>query len=119
MGFKFEELRVWQEAIVYTDTAYAISLQLPGLERFNLADQLRRAANSIALNIAEGSTSQSSRETRRFLGYAIRSAVECVACHRLIVRRGYPVEAQLLKSAEEQIELLFARLQAFRRSLGH
>lgn len=117
MGFKFEELRVWQDAMGYTDTAYEMAIQLPDVERFNLAEQLRRAANSVALNIAEGSTSQSPKETRRFLGYAIRSAIECVACHRLIVRRRYAVEAGLMEVAEDQVERLFARLQAFRKSI--
>lgn len=117
MAFNFEDLRVWQDAIAYTDTAYEIALQLPDLERFNLAEQLRRAANSIALNIAEGSTSQTPKETLRFLGYAVRSAVECAACHRLIVRRGYSVDPTLLGTANGEVELLFARLQAFRSSI--
>ncbi|MDX1675072.1 MAG: four helix bundle protein [Longimicrobiales bacterium] len=118
MGFNFEAPRVWQDAMAYnTDTAYALALQLPDLERFNLAEQLRRAATSVALNIAEGSTGETPNETRRFIAYAIRSAVECAACHRLILRRGYPVDSTLLRTANDQIELLFARMQAFRKSI--
>lgn len=117
MGFKFEGLGVWQDAIEYTDMAYEMALQLPDVERYNLAEQLRRAATSIALNIAEGSTTQTPKETRRFLGYAIRSTVECVACHRLIARRRYEINATLMESAENQVERLFARLQAFRQSI--
>lgn len=117
MRFKFEDLRVWQDALDYGDTAYRLIAQLPASERFNLGEQFRRAATSIAFNIAEGSTSQSREEHLRFLGYSIRSAVECVACHRWIARRGYRVDSDQLARAEEQIAVLFRRLQAFRRSL--
>ena len=117
MAFNFEDLRVWQDAIAYNDTAYALALQLPDLERFNIAERIRRVASSIALNIAECSTSQTPKETRRFIGYAIRSTVECAACHRLILRRGYAVDSEVLGAANDQIELLFARLQAFRTSI--
>ncbi len=80
MAFKFERLEVWHLSMDYIDTAYNIAAQLPEVERFNLASQLRRAATSVALNIAEGSTGQSDAEQARFLGLAIRSLVETVAC---------------------------------------
>ena len=49
-------------------------------EIYNLSSQLRRAADSIALNISEGSIDQSNPEFRRFMGYAIRSQAEVVTC---------------------------------------
>ncbi|MCS4086135.1 four helix bundle protein [Salinibacter ruber] len=59
MVYKFEDLEVWQRALDYADQIHDIAEQLPKHERYNLADQMTRAANSIALNIAEGSTGQS------------------------------------------------------------
>jgi hypothetical protein len=59
MPYKFEKLDVWQLALEYTDTIYQIGEQLPGSENLNPKSQITRAATSIALNIAEGSTSQS------------------------------------------------------------
>jgi hypothetical protein len=56
MSYKFEDLEVWPLALEYTDHVYQIAGQLPDHERFNLAERMKRAANSIALNIAEGST---------------------------------------------------------------
>jgi four helix bundle protein len=53
---KFEKLEVWQLAIEYTDLCYSLADQLPKREEYNLASQVRRAAVSVALNIAEGST---------------------------------------------------------------
>lgn len=52
--------------------------KFPKEELYVLSTQLKRAADSISLNIAEGSTSQSNAEFNRFLGYALRSAVEVV-----------------------------------------
>ena len=55
--FKFEKLEVWQLSLEHIDKCYAIADGLPKREEFNLQSQLIRAATSIALNIAEGSTS--------------------------------------------------------------
>jgi len=65
MGYKFEKLEVWQLALEYSDLIYQIADQLPASENFNLKSQITRAATSIALNIAEGSTSQSDPEQRK------------------------------------------------------
>ena len=118
MRFRFEGLRVWQEAVDHADVAYEIADHLPPAERYNLSDQLRRAATSVALNIAEGSTSQSRADNVRFVGYAIRSLIECVACYRLIQRRGYRVPPDTSAVAEERAAILFRRLQAFRNALA-
>jgi four helix bundle protein len=53
---KFEKLEVWQLAIEYADLCYSLAEQMPKQEEYNLSSQLRRAAVSVALNIAEGST---------------------------------------------------------------
>ncbi|MEM6288192.1 MAG: four helix bundle protein [Bacteroidota bacterium] len=109
MAFKFENLEVWQRALEYGDAIESIAAALPAHERFNLADQIRRAGTSIALNIAEGSVGQSDAEQVRFLGYAQRSLVETVACLK---------DPSPLREAYRQAETLFRQLAAFRRSLG-
>ena len=114
---KFERLEVWQLAVEYTDLCYTIASKLPGHEGYNLASQLRRAAVSVALNIAEGSTSQTDREQARFLGYAIRSLVETVACQHLIKRRDYLDGVAMLRTAYQASEKLVAKLQAMRRAV--
>lgn len=70
MPFKFEKLEVWQLALDYIDITYEIAGQLPRSEEYNLKSQILRAATSVALNIAEGSTSQTDVEQARFLGLA-------------------------------------------------
>ena len=116
MAFKFEGLEVWQLGVEYLDLVCQIAGQLPSCEQYNLKSQIVRTATSITLNIAEGSTSQTDAEQGRFLGMAIRSLIETVACLRLIERRKY-VEGELLTEANFFSEKLFAELQAFRKSL--
>jgi len=118
MPYKFERLEVWQLALEYADLVYAVADELPPAERYNLRSQLVRAATSIGLSIAEGSTSQSDAEQGRFLGHAIRSLVETVACQHLIHRRGYLGDPAPLREADQSSERLFAKLHAFRRSLA-
>ena len=45
-------MEIWQRALDYADQIHEIADVLPKHERYNLADQMTRAANSIALNIA-------------------------------------------------------------------
>ncbi|MFT4848934.1 MAG: four helix bundle protein [Sediminicola sp.] len=59
-----------------------ITAGFPRKENFSLSSQIRRSADSIALNISEGSILQSNMEFRRFLGYSIRSLTELLACIR-------------------------------------
>jgi four helix bundle protein len=116
MAFKFEKLEVWQVALEYLDLIYKLSEKLPRSEEYNLKVQIIRAATSISLNIAEGSTSQSNAEQGRFLGMAIRSLIETVACLNLIQNRNYFEKAVILEIRDFS-EKLFAKLQAFRNSL--
>lgn len=104
-------------ALDYIDRVYGMTAQLPVSEQNNLRSQMERAATSIALNIAEGSTGQGNKEQARFLGYAIRSLLETVACQHLISRRNYLHDKQTLRDAYRASEQLFIRLQAFRNSL--
>jgi four helix bundle protein len=115
---KFEKLEVWSLSIDYADRCYLIAEQLPKKEDFNLASQLRRAAVSIALNIAEGSTGQSDPEQSRFLGMALRSLIETVACQHLIFRRQYLADTAPLREAYQASDKLAAKIQAMRRVLS-
>lgn len=117
MPYKFERLDVWMRSLDYVDRCYRIAETLPRSEEFNLKSQLVRAATSISLNIAEGSTGQTDVENSRFIGMALRSLIETVACRRLIARRGYTVALGDIASAEEEAETLFAKLQALRKAL--
>ena len=55
--FKFEELSMYQKALDFGDIVYTQINKFPKEETYRLASQFIRAADSIALNIAEGSSS--------------------------------------------------------------
>lgn len=77
--FKFERLTVWQNARVFTNKIYRTTSEFPKNELFGITNQLRRAASSIILNIAEGSERQSDQDFQRFLKMALASLDEVVA----------------------------------------
>jgi four helix bundle protein len=118
MPYKFEQLDVWRLAADYIDLIYKIAESLPRSEDYNLKSQITRAATSIALNIAEGSQGQSDAEQARFLGMAIRSLIETVACQQIIRRRSYFQDETLLDQVYEDSQTLARKLQAFRKSIS-
>lgn len=118
MTYKFEKLEVWQLSLEYVDMIYRLAEELPTEEYYNLKSQIIRAATSISLNNAEGSTGQTNAEQSRFLGMALRSLIETVACQQLIKRRGYIEDEAGLTRVYEKSELLARKLQAFRKTLS-
>lgn len=78
MSYRFEKLEVWKDAREFIGLIYGVLLKFPQIERYVLVDQIRRAAISIALNIAEGSDRKSDIEFIRFLRIAISSLNEVV-----------------------------------------
>ncbi|WP_053992454.1 four helix bundle protein [Mangrovimonas sp. TPBH4] len=89
MRFKFEDLIIWQKGMDLGESMNSLARAFPNDEVFNLSSQLKRASDSIALNISEGSILQSGKEYRKFLGYAIRSIGEVVTCLHKAKRRDY------------------------------
>jgi len=87
MPFKFEKLIVWQKAVDLSTEVHSLTQTFPKEELYVLSSQIKRAADSVSLNIAEGSTGQSNKEFLRFLGYALRSNIEVVGCLFLAKKR--------------------------------
>ena len=89
MEFKFEKLIIWQKAMDLGEMVNETTDSFPQKELFNLSSQIRRAADSVALNISEGSTGQTNPEFKRFMRIAIRSLAEVVTCLHKAKRRNY------------------------------
>lgn len=89
MAFKFESLIIWQRAMELGENIYVLSQKFPKEEVYNLSSQIRRAGDSVALNISEGSIGQSNPEFKKFMGYAIRSLAEVVTCLHKAKNREY------------------------------
>lgn len=73
-NYKFEQLKVWQMALEYVDLMYEVINSLPAREQIVLGDQLKRAASSVALNFAKGSTGLGDKEQMRFLNIFNRNS---------------------------------------------
>jgi four helix bundle protein len=107
--FNFEKLETWQKAINFADVVYQLTRAFPADERFGLTNQMRRAAVSIASNIAEGSARTSRTDNARFLEIATGSLFEVVSQSFIGRRQGFLSGAdfqQLYAAAEEQGKML-------------
>ncbi|HSR40096.1 MAG TPA: four helix bundle protein, partial [Phnomibacter sp.] len=71
-----QKLFVYSEARLLSKHCYQFTKTLPPEERFNLVIQIRRAALSIHLNLAEGASRKSLAERKRFYEIARGSAIE-------------------------------------------
>jgi four helix bundle protein len=71
-----KELDVWKESIKLVSELYKLTTNLPDIERFGLASQIRRAAVSVPSNIAEGAARNSDKELIQFLYISLGSLSE-------------------------------------------
>jgi four helix bundle protein len=72
----YKDLIVWQKAMILAKTLYTITKKFPKEEIYGLTSQLRRAAVSVACNIAEGQARNSTGEFKQFLGVSKGSLAE-------------------------------------------
>lgn len=86
--FKFEDLQVYQKAMDFGEVVNALVKDFPNHELYGLSSQFRRAADSIALNIAEGYPGSDAQFVKH-INHAIYSANECVSCSTKAKRRFY------------------------------
>jgi four helix bundle protein len=97
MAFRFEDLKVWHMAVDLSNEIDLLTQKFPKIELYSLTSQIKRAADSVVLNSAEGSTGQSTPEFKRFLDIALRSTIEVVACLFLAIKRNYITEEDFKK----------------------
>lgn len=116
MGFKFEKLIAWQKALELSDAVNIVSKEFPKEEQFVLTSQIKRAADSVSLNIAEGSTGQSNAEFKRFLNIALRSCIEVVGCIYLAKSRTMITENNF-KTIYEKCEEVTKIISGLKNSL--
>jgi len=102
----FRDLLVWQKAHQFVLRVYQLTAAFPRQETFGLALQMRRAAVSIAANIAEGLAKRSKAEKARFLNIAEGSLEESRYYLILTEDLGYSKTEELLKLLEEVSRLL-------------
>ena len=116
MAFKFESLKIWHLFLELTDEIDLLAQTFPKHEIYSLSSQIRRAANSVSLNIVEGSTGLTNAEFKRFLVIVNRSALEVVGCLYLAKRRNYLSEEKF-NELYSKVETLVKMIQALINTL--
>ncbi|PTA68116.1 four helix bundle protein [Deinococcus arcticus] len=115
--FPFEDLEVYQLSVEFAAGVYALTAALPSDERFGLTNQIRRAATSVTLNIAEGRGRGTDWDFSRFLTQSRGSLYEVVSGLHLSVRLAY-LPAPSTADLNEQARVLAAKLTALITKLG-
>ena len=110
----FRKLKVWQKSHLLALDVYAKTATFPKAETFGVAAQTRRAAVSIAANIAEGSARRGDKEFARFLYISLGSASELEYFTILIADLGLlkPSEAAKIGTAAAEIKRMLSGLIA-------
>ena len=103
VGIKsYEDLEVYQKGYRLALKIHQLTQTFPGYEKYELGAQLRKAAVSIPLNIAEGYGRQSSsKEFKHFLRNALGSSNEVIVLLKMSKELGYIQEESLIKQYDE------------------
>jgi four helix bundle protein len=113
----FQDLRVWQQSMTLAELTYSITKRFPDNERFGMVSQMRRAAVSVASNIAEGKGHRSDREFLHFLFHARGSLYELQTQVLLADKIKYVTDTQL-KEAMDNIAAVASSLTGLINSLS-
>ena len=99
MAFRYRKFKVYQDAISLHSLIVQSVKNFP-IEFRHLSDQVRRAALSVVLNIAEGSARFSDKDFNRFLGNSLGSTDEVVACCEVALNEKLisPKEFEIIES---------------------
>ena len=115
----FEDLEVFKRAYRISLEIHRASLNFPKMERYALADQVRRASKSICANLAEGfgKQAESVAEFRRYIRVALGSADEMRVWARYCLDLGYVDEPTRQRWRDEYQEIA-RMLQGLHRRSG-
>ncbi len=112
----YKDLHVWQEAMALAESCYRVTREFPKDELFGLTSQIRRAASSIAANIAEGHGRESTGSFIQFLRIAQGSLKE-VETHLILSSKIEIVTMRDVEPLIEKSEILGKMLRSLIRSL--
>ena len=112
----YQDLDVWQRSMTLAELAYRLTKGFPKEEMFRLTSQIRRAANSIPANVAEGWGRQSNKEFQQFLRIAQGSLRE-LETHLLLSARVEVCTKEASKPLLHEATILSKQLVSLNRSL--
>ena len=105
--YSFYRLDVWKLGMELVNEIYLITKKLPSEEKFCLASQLRRAAISVPLNIAEGSIKRTKKDFACFVRIALGSLMETMTCIEISLNQKYITSSEYDKIQKLIQELYF------------
>ncbi len=114
--YKFESLDIYHLANDFVLEIYKLVKKFPKEELFGLTSQIKRAAISIVLNVAEGSGKSTKKDFAKFISQSIGSLLEVKACLILAGKLSYISKDDFKKILPALNELYF-KTQAFKKSL--
>ena len=112
----WKELEVWRKAHGLVLEIYKLTATFPNDERFRLTDQLCRAAASVAANIVEGQSRQTTKEYIHFL-YNARGSLEETRYHLLLAKDLELLDSDVYASLEKEYETVSKMLNGLIKSL--
>ena len=118
MGGTYHDLKVWQDAMELTLKIYRMTRKFPAEEMYGFSAQLRRAAISVASNIAEGKGRSSDKELLQFLSHARGSLYEVQTQLQIAKSLGYLTETNhqsLAQQADSVGRMLNGMIAKFRQ----
>ena len=113
----YRDLVVWQQAMDVAVETYRLTSSFPKEEMFGLTSQMRRAAVSIASNIAEGKGRKSKNEFSHFLGIALGSKSE-LETQLILSERVNLLKATDTEQIKKSLDDIGKMLTALRRKIG-
>lgn len=116
MANTYADLRAWQHSMKLTFAIYRMTDLFPKHEMFGLTAQMRRAAVSIASNIAEGQARFSDRDFRKFLGNARGSWAE-LRTQVAIAKELHYAEPSSFAPIESELDVTGKLLNALQRAI--
>ena len=108
--FIYKRLIVWQKAMVFWKLVYAEVKKFPVEERYALSDQVRRAAVSVASNIAEGAGRASNKDYAHFIAIARGSLFEAMTQLEGAEMLGYRVISDEIKDIASEISRMLTTM---------
>ena len=112
----YRDLRVWQEAMALASTCYVLTKAFPKEEIYGMTAQVRRAAASIAANVAEGHGRESTGSFVQFLRVSQGSLKE-LETHLLLAAQVHVAEPEAVEPILVRCESLGRMLRRLIRSL--
>jgi len=103
--YKYKELRFYQRAEVLSNDVFDLTMTFPKFETYELGSQMRRASDSIVLNIAEGGTKETVRDMVSYLRHALGSVDETEVQFGKVIHRGYVTKENGEKYIKELKEI--------------